>query len=83
MAFDLDHSFPGPVFEYNASRDNEGGFLLFYPYDKLTTNSTIRYNLSIKNKAMGILFCVLWKVGKLTEILSTSETGLSPTLSKK
>lgn len=57
MAFDVDHSCSGAVFEYNTSHDNEGGFFLFCPYDKPTTNFTIRYNLSVNDKARGILIC--------------------------
>ncbi|KAK2756478.1 hypothetical protein FQN54_005371 [Arachnomyces sp. PD_36] len=57
MSYDVDHSCSGAVFEYNVSHDNEGGFFLLCPYDKPTTNFTIRYNLSVNDKARGFQVC--------------------------
>lgn len=57
MSYDVDHSSSGTVYEYNVSHDNEGGFFLFCPYDKPTTNFTIRYNLSVNDRARVIQVC--------------------------
>ena len=57
MSYDVDHSSSGAMFEYNVSHDNEGGFFLLCPYDKPTTNFTIRYNLSVNDKARGFQIC--------------------------
>ncbi|KAI8066670.1 pectin lyase fold/virulence factor [Gongronella butleri] len=57
MAYDVDHSTSGTVFEYNVSHDNEGGFFLICPYDKPTKNFVIRYNLSVNDKARVIQIC--------------------------
>jgi hypothetical protein len=57
MSYDVDHSCSGAVFEYNISLDNEGGFFLLCPYDKPTVNFTIRYNLSVNDKARGFQVC--------------------------
>ncbi|KAL5353697.1 hypothetical protein ACLOAV_001737 [Pseudogymnoascus australis] len=57
MSYDVDHSTSGTVFEYNVSHDNEGGFFLLCPYDKPTTNFTIRYNLSVNDKTRIFQIC--------------------------
>lgn len=57
MSYDVDHSTSGTVFEYNVSHDNEGGFFLLCPYDKPTSNFTIRYNLSVNDRARVIQVC--------------------------
>lgn len=57
MSFDVDHSTSGTVFEYNISHDNEGGFLLLCPYEKPTRNFTVRYNLSVNDRARIIQVC--------------------------
>ena len=57
MSYDVDHSTSGTVFEYNVSHDNEGGFFLLCPYDKPTTNFTIRYNLSVNDRARVLQIC--------------------------
>ncbi|MFI6515770.1 right-handed parallel beta-helix repeat-containing protein [Spirillospora sp. NPDC050679] len=57
MAFDVDHSTDGTVFQYNLSHDNEGGFFLLCPYDKPTKNFTIRYNVSVNDRARGFQVC--------------------------
>ncbi|MER5867985.1 right-handed parallel beta-helix repeat-containing protein [Kitasatospora sp. NPDC002040] len=57
MAYDVDHSTSGTVFQYNLSHDNEGGFFLLCPYDKPTVDFTIRYNVSINDKARGFQVC--------------------------
>ncbi|GAB5585952.1 hypothetical protein Unana1_00852 [Umbelopsis nana] len=57
MAYDVDHSTSGTVFQYNLSHDNQGGFFLLCPYDKPTQNFIIRYNLSVNDKARGFQIC--------------------------
>lgn len=57
MSYDVDHSSSGTIYEYNVSHDNEGGFFLLCPYDKPTTNFTIRYNLSVNDRARVIQVC--------------------------
>ncbi|MBU5442213.1 immunoglobulin-like domain-containing protein [Paenibacillus sp. MSJ-34] len=43
-AFDIDSFNDGAVYQYNYSRNNYGGFMLFMPASK---NSVVRYNISI------------------------------------
>ncbi len=43
-AFDIDSFSDGAVYQYNYSRNNYGGFMLFMPASK---NSIVRYNISI------------------------------------
>ncbi|KAJ5605165.1 hypothetical protein N7510_010319 [Penicillium lagena] len=57
MAYDVDHSTSGTIFEYNVSHDNEGGFFLICPYDKPTQNFTIRYNLSVNDRTRIVEIC--------------------------
>ncbi|KAK2591368.1 hypothetical protein QQS21_010945 [Conoideocrella luteorostrata] len=57
MSYDVDHSSSGTVYEYNVSHDNEGGFFLLCPYDTPTKNFTIRYNLSVNDRARVIEIC--------------------------
>lgn len=57
MSFDVDHSTSGTVYEYNVSHDNEGGFFLLCPYDTPIKNFTIRYNLSVNDKARIFQVC--------------------------
>lgn len=57
MAYNVDHSTSGTVFQYNLSHDNQGGFFLLCPYDKPTQNFIIRYNLSVNDKASGFQIC--------------------------
>ncbi|CAL5869269.1 uncharacterized protein PFLUO_LOCUS3497 [Penicillium psychrofluorescens] len=57
MAYDVDHSTSGTIFEYNVSHDNEGGFFLLCPYDKPTKNFTIRYNLSVNDRTRIVEIC--------------------------
>lgn len=57
MAYDVDHSTSGTVYEYNVSHDNEGGFFLLCPYDKPTQNFTIRYNLSVNDRTRLFQIC--------------------------
>ncbi len=57
MAYDVDHSTDGVVFQYNYSHDNQGGFFLLCPYDRPTVNFTIRYNLSVNDQARGFQVC--------------------------
>ncbi|MDQ8737142.1 dockerin type I domain-containing protein [Paenibacillus sp. LHD-38] len=54
MAFDIDHATNRTVFQYNVSSNNEGGFFLFCPDPTSppnVKNFTIRYNISINDKA--------------------------------
>ncbi|AUG80576.1 hypothetical protein CFP65_5896 [Kitasatospora sp. MMS16-BH015] len=57
MAYDVDHSTDGVVFQYNYSHDNEGGFFLLCPYNTPTSNFTIRYNISVNDRARGFQVC--------------------------
>ncbi|KAJ5773055.1 Pectin lyase fold/virulence factor [Penicillium paradoxum] len=57
MSYDVDHSTSGTLFEYNLSHNNEGGFFLLCPYDKPTRNFTIRYNLSVNDRARIFNIC--------------------------
>ncbi|MFF2045148.1 right-handed parallel beta-helix repeat-containing protein [Kitasatospora sp. NPDC058170] len=57
MAYDVDHSTRGTVFQYNLSHDNEGGFFLLCPYDRPTADFTIRYNISVNDRARGFQVC--------------------------
>lgn len=57
MAYDVDHSTSGTLYEYNISHNNEGGFMLLCPYDKPTQNFTIRYNLSVNDRARVFQLC--------------------------
>ena len=83
MAYDVDHSTSGTVYEYNVSHDNEGGFMLLCPYDKPTRNFTVRYNLSVNDKARFIQICpgdlVDGEVYKNTAVMSdTNKVVLAP-----
>ena len=57
MAYDVDHSTSGTIFEYNLSHDNAGGFMLLCPYNTPTRNFTIRYNLSVNDQARIVEIC--------------------------
>ncbi|GAA1166718.1 hypothetical protein F4556_001247 [Kitasatospora gansuensis] len=57
MAYDVDHSTDGVLFQYNYSHDNEGGFFLLCPYNTPTSNFTIRYNVSVNDRARGFQIC--------------------------
>ncbi|GAA2998795.1 hypothetical protein GCM10020229_08990 [Kitasatospora albolonga] len=57
MAYDVDHSTDGVVFQYNYSHDNQGGFFLLCPYDTPTSNFTIRHNVSVNDRARGFQVC--------------------------
>ncbi|MEV5976592.1 right-handed parallel beta-helix repeat-containing protein [Streptomyces sp. NPDC052114] len=57
MAYDVDHSSSGTVFQYNYSHDNEGGFFLLCPYDVPTKDFVIRYNISVGDRARGFQIC--------------------------
>ncbi|KAJ5178551.1 Pectin lyase fold/virulence factor [Penicillium coprophilum] len=79
MAYDVDHSTSGTLFEYNVSHDNEGGFFLFCPYDKPTQNFTIRYNLSVNDRARIFQVCDGGLVGgKIYKNTIYIGDGLSP-----
>ncbi|KAJ5965080.1 Pectin lyase fold/virulence factor [Penicillium vulpinum] len=79
MSYDVDHSTSGTLFEYNVSHDNEGGFFLFCPYDKPTQNFTIRYNLSINDRARIFQICAGALVGgKIYKNTVFIGDGLSP-----
>lgn len=61
MAYDVDHSTNGIVFQYNVSYDNDGGFMLICPYGEgvpgNAKNFTIRYNLSVDDHARDFQVC--------------------------
>lgn len=61
MAYDVDHSSEGMVFEYNYSHDNGGGFFLICPYGVHQPGSpehfTIAYNLSINDHTRSFQIC--------------------------
>ncbi|KAJ5431446.1 Pectin lyase fold/virulence factor [Penicillium cf. griseofulvum] len=79
MAYDVDHSTSGTLFEYNVSHDNEGGFFLFCPYDKPSRNFTIRYNLSVNDRARIFQVCDGGLVGgKIYKNTVHIGDGLSP-----
>lgn len=79
MSYDVDHSTLGTVFEYNVSHDNEGGFFLLCPYDKPTKNFTIRYNLSVNDRARIFQVCTGDLVGgRIYKNTIAIGDGLSP-----
>ncbi|KAJ5813078.1 Pectin lyase fold/virulence factor [Penicillium robsamsonii] len=79
MAYDVDHSTSGTLFEYNVSHDNEGGFFLFCPYDKPSRNFTIRYNLSVNDRTRIFQVCDGGLVGgKIYKNTVYIGDGLSP-----
>ncbi|UNI17729.1 hypothetical protein JDV02_004050 [Purpureocillium takamizusanense] len=81
MSYDVDHSTSGTIFEYNVSHDNEGGFFLLCPYDKPTRNFTIRYNLSVNDRARVFQICSGNLVGgKIYKNTVATGEGLSPQL---
>ena len=61
MAYDVDHSTNGIIFQYNVSYDNDGGFMLICPYGEgvpgNAKNFTIRYNLSVDDHARDFQVC--------------------------
>lgn len=61
MAYDVDHSSQGMVFEYNYSHDNGGGFFLICPYGVHQPGApehfTIAYNLSIDDHTRSFQIC--------------------------
>ncbi|XBH21035.1 LPXTG cell wall anchor domain-containing protein [Jonesiaceae bacterium BS-20] len=48
-AFDSDYGTTGTTFEYNITHDNQGGFMLFCGCGGLSTQTVLRYNLSIND----------------------------------
>ncbi|MDO4913746.1 MAG: discoidin domain-containing protein, partial [Bifidobacteriaceae bacterium] len=48
-AFDADYGTTGTLFEYNVTHGNMGGFMLFCGCGGLSTNVTMRYNISIND----------------------------------
>lgn len=81
MSYDVDHSTSGTVFEYNVSHDNEGGFFLLCPYDKPTTNFTIRYNLSVNDKTRIFQICDgALTGGKIYKNTIQIGSGISPVI---
>jgi hypothetical protein len=81
MSYDVDHSSSGTVFEYNVSHDNEGGFFLICPYDKPTSNFTIRYNLSVNDRTRIVEICDGQLVGgKIYKNTIQIGDGISPTI---
>ena len=81
MSYDVDHSSSGTVFEYNVSHDNEGGFFLLCPYDKPTSNFTIRYNLSVNDRTRIIEICDGQLVGgKIYKNTIQIGDGISPVI---
>lgn len=48
-AFDADYGTTGTLFEYNITHDNEGGFMLFCGCGGLSTQTTMRYNISLND----------------------------------
>ncbi|MFF4343714.1 hypothetical protein ACFY00_27740 [Kitasatospora sp. NPDC001540] len=57
MAYDVDHSTDGVVFQYNLSHDNQGGFFLLCPYNTPTRNFVIRANISVNDRTRGFQVC--------------------------
>ncbi len=49
MAFNADTGNTGGIYEYNLSHDNEGGFMMFCGCWGMSTNSTVRYNVSLND----------------------------------
>lgn len=81
MAYDVDHSTSGTLFEYNVSHGNEGGFFLLCPYDKPTRNFTIRYNLSVNDRARIFQICAgALTGGKIYKNTVYIGAGLSPVI---
>ncbi|MDV7219043.1 right-handed parallel beta-helix repeat-containing protein [Streptomyces prunicolor] len=81
MAYDVDHSTSGTVFQYNLSHDNAGGFFLLCPYDSPTADFTIRDNISVNDRTRGFQICD----GELSDGRIYNNTiaigsGLSPAL---
>lgn len=48
-AFDADYGTTGTLFEYNITHDNMGGFMLFCGCGGLSTDTIMRYNMSIND----------------------------------
>ncbi|MEY9956628.1 right-handed parallel beta-helix repeat-containing protein [Streptacidiphilus sp. MAP5-52] len=57
MAYDVDHSTDGVVFQDNLSHDNQGGFFLLCPYNTPTSDFVIRDNISVNDSARGFQVC--------------------------
>ncbi|HEX7326425.1 MAG TPA: right-handed parallel beta-helix repeat-containing protein [Rhodanobacteraceae bacterium] len=57
MAYDVDNSTDGVVFQYSLSYANAGGFFLLCPWNTPVRNFTIRYNISIDDHARGFEVC--------------------------
>ena len=57
MAYDVDHSTEGVVFQYNVSHDDQGGFFLLCPYNTPTSDFIIRDNISVNDGARGFQVC--------------------------
>lgn len=57
MAYDVDNSTSGVVFQYNLSYDNDGGFFLICPWNTPVKNFVIRYNTSVDDHARGFELC--------------------------
>ncbi|MFC7626071.1 hypothetical protein [Microlunatus sp. GCM10028923] len=49
QAFDADYGATGTLFEHNLSHDNQGGFLLLCGCTGLSTDTTVRYNVSLND----------------------------------
>lgn len=84
MAYDVDHSSQGMVFEYNYSHDNDGGFFLICPYGVHQPGSpehfTIAYNLSINDHTRSFQICAgggvdSGRIDNNTIVLPSSGTG--------
>lgn len=50
-AFDADYGTAGNLFEYNLTHENEGGFMLFCGCGGLSTDTVMRYNISLNDGA--------------------------------
>ncbi|MEO7588532.1 MAG: right-handed parallel beta-helix repeat-containing protein, partial [Arachnia sp.] len=48
-AFDADYGTAGNLFEYNVTHDNQGGFMLFCGCGGLSTDTVMRYNVSLND----------------------------------
>ncbi|NIY83717.1 pectate lyase [Vibrio hepatarius] len=61
MAYDVDHSTNGIVYQYNISWNNEGGFMLICPYGDLkkgrASDFVVRYNLSVDDRTRTFQVC--------------------------
>ncbi|MVO98176.1 LamG domain-containing protein [Paenibacillus lutrae] len=81
MAYDVDHSTSNVVFQYNYSHGNEGGFFLLCPQGRgKPVNFTIRYNISVNDRARMFQSCSGEVEGQIYNNTMYIGSGLSPVI---